>query len=291
MKNKNKVKKLRSANNLTIVCIDTMYHKLANKAIDKAVQITGSNNVLIISDKNIYPGSTWIKTAPIDFHGYNKLAFKGLSKYVNTDHFMVVQYDGMPTDANYWSDDFLEYDYIGAVWPWHEAGRDVGNGGFSIRSKRLAKLCNSAALTMSPDGNFYGEDELICRVYRDYLEDKSIRVAPASLAKSFSQEIPGGKYPTYGFHGGLSMPYYLDPAHMEFYINNLTVPMVNNRLQRRILVGLYLNNKLELATHMLQVACTLLPTFKEIMLSQTIAETSLFTNIDIVSFEKFLAIN
>lgn len=289
MKNKNKVKKLRSANNLTIVCIDTMYHKLANKAIDKAVQITGSNNVLIISDKNIYPGSTWVKTAPIDFQGYNKLAFKGLHKYINTDHFMVVQYDGMPTDASYWSDDFLEYDYIGAIWPWHEAGRDVGNGGFSIRSKRLAKLCSSAALTMSPDGNFYGEDELICRIYRDHLESKGIKVAPASLAKSFSQEIPGGKYPTYGFHGGLSMPYYLDDIHMEFYINNLTISMVSNRLQRRILVGLYISNRLELAIRMLQVACSLLPNFKEILIHQVTAEVSLFPTINIVDFEKFLS--
>ena len=291
MKNKNKVKKLRSADNLTIVCIDTMYHKLANKSIDKAVQVTRSNNVVVISDKNIYPGSTWIETPPIDFNGYNKLAFKGLHKYVNTDHFMVVQYDGMPIDQAYWNDDFLEYDYIGAVWPWHEAGRDVGNGGFSIRSRKLAKLCSSDALTMSPDGAFYGEDELICRVYRNYLETKGIQVAPASLAKSFSQEIPGGKYPTYGFHGGLSMPYYLDDVHMEFYINNLTTSMINSRLQRRILVGLYLNNRLEHAIHMLQVSCNLLPKFKDILLDQVNIELDLFVGLSISEFEKFISIN
>ena len=144
--------KMKTKNNLTIVCLDTMFHKLAARAIDKAVQVTGCSNVLVLSDQDFYPGSTWIKIKPIDFPTYSKVMFKDMHKYVKTTHYMVVQYDGMPTDSTYWDPEYLNYDYIGAVWPWHPEGSNVGNGGVSLRSRKLAKIFSDPTLSHSPFG-------------------------------------------------------------------------------------------------------------------------------------------
>ena len=272
---------MKTKNNLTIVCLDTMFHKLAARAIDKAVQVTGCSNVLVLSDQDFYPGSTWIKIKPIDFPTYSKVMFKDMHKYVKTTHYMVVQYDGMPTDSTYWDPEYLNYDYIGAVWPWHPEGSNVGNGGFSLRSRKLAKICSDPTLSHAPFGKYYGEDELICRVYGKMFKDKGIKIAPTALAAKFSQEIPGCKEPTYGFHGGLSMPYYLDDSHMEFYIDNLTSYMVNNRLQRRIIPGLFTAGRLDLMHKMMTRCIELVPEdFKDELLLQVFQEPSLFLDLD-----------
>jgi hypothetical protein len=276
---------MKKKNNLTIVCVDTMYHKLAGRAIDKAVQVTGCDNVVILSDQDFYPGSTWIKIKPIDFVTYSKVMFKDMHKYIKTPHYMVIQYDGMPTDPTQWDPEYLNYDYIGAVWPWHPEGSNVGNGGFSLRSKKLAKLCADPTLTMSPTGKYYGEDELICRVYGNLLKSKGIKIAPSSLAAKFSQEIPGCKEPTYGFHGGLSLPYYLDDSHMEFYIDNLTKHMVNNRLQRRIVPGLFTAGRLDLMHRMMTKCVEIMPEFKQVLALQVFQEPSLFLDLDNKEFK------
>jgi hypothetical protein len=53
----------------------------------------------------------------------------------------VVQYDGMAANKMHWSDDYYNYDYIGAPWPdrftWIRPEEKVGNGGFSLRSMKL----------------------------------------------------------------------------------------------------------------------------------------------------------
>ena len=41
-------------------------------------------------------------------------AFYEIPKLIKTDHVLFVQYDGYILDGNYWSRDFLKYDYIGA---------------------------------------------------------------------------------------------------------------------------------------------------------------------------------
>jgi hypothetical protein len=107
---------------------------------------------------------------------------KELYKHIDTEFFLMIQYDGFILNPNAWDDNFLKYDYIGA--PWAKGQRTVGNGGFSLRSKRLHQLLatdNSITET-------YPEDGVICKIYGEYLESKGIKFAPESLAKKFSFE-------------------------------------------------------------------------------------------------------
>ena len=40
-----------------------------------------------------------------------------LHKFINTSHVLLIHPDGFVVNPNSWSDEFLNYDYIGAPWP------------------------------------------------------------------------------------------------------------------------------------------------------------------------------
>lgn len=145
---------------------------------------------------------------------YSRFCIEELHKYVDTDYVLLVQYDGFVLNPESWKDQFLNYDYIGAPWLVAEwSVRDfgfppdsigsliVGNGGFSLRSKKFlevsAKLAREGKLPkMNP------EDVAMCVWYREEFEKEDINFAPAELAAHFSIEGTGHTYnKQFGFHG------------------------------------------------------------------------------------------
>jgi hypothetical protein len=114
----------------------------------------------------------------------------------------MVQWDGWVCDGQQWDPAYLEYDYIGAVWPQFDEPRNVGNGGFSLRSRRLIE-----ALTMPGLHLHHPEDIAICHSNRDVLEHEfGIRFAPPSVARRFAFEREQSQRPTLGFHGLFNFP-------------------------------------------------------------------------------------
>lgn len=107
---------------------------------------------------------------------------KELVKYVDTDFVLCTQWDAYILNPEAWDEAFLEYDYIGAPW-WFQDGNNVGNGGFSLRSKRFLQVCSELPLR-----NFHPEDLILCRTYSNLLESKGIKFAPEHLAAKFSRE-------------------------------------------------------------------------------------------------------
>lgn len=211
--------------NISIVAIDTAYHKLTAKAIELAVQTTGIDKIIVISDQQIYSGARHVPIDAITKSQYNELSFKGLHDIVETDFVMFVQHDGMPVNMENWDDAYLEHDYIGAIWPWLPEGKNVGNSGFSIRSRKLIKACQNLNFSPADLTEPQADDVLICRHYRALLEGQGLTWASSSLAQRFSTEIPGKNYQTFGFHGEACLPYYLDDDHMEFYLLNMSPKM------------------------------------------------------------------
>jgi hypothetical protein len=115
-------------------------------------------------------------------HEYSKFMIKDLYKYINTDFVLCTQWDAFVLNADAWTDKFLEYDYVGAPW-WYPSGGNIGNGGFSLRSKRFLEVCSKL-----PIKNYHPEDLMICRVYKHLLEKEGIKFAPEELAAKFSFE-------------------------------------------------------------------------------------------------------
>jgi Protein of unknown function (DUF5672) len=278
---------------LTIVIVDSAYHELAAKAIDQTLEVTKADSVLVLSDRDFYPGSKFVKIDPIqDKRHYSYLMLKELGKHIEKDNFMVIQYDGMPIDADKWQDEFLNYDYIGASWPWGPANRRVGNGGFCLRSRRLSDLCLDDRMVFDPPGygdNNYTEDTHIALLYRDWLESEGITYAPLELANEFSAENPGGRFPTYGFHGTLCLPFYLSDDHLEFYINHLTPKMLTNDVHIRILFGLFRAERYEHLEQFMDRAVSFHPNFKEVLLKQFPQENHYYPEITLQDLEQLLS--
>ena len=112
---------------------------------------------------------------------YSEFCCKELYKHVDTSHMLIFQHDGYVHNWKAWDNDWLQYDYIGA--PWHYTdGMDVGNGGFSLRSRALMEAVSKIAVDMHP------EDHHICRTYRKALELMGFKFAPVEVAEQFAFE-------------------------------------------------------------------------------------------------------
>jgi hypothetical protein len=130
---------------------------------------------------------------------YSRFILKELPARVATAYALVVQWDGYVVDPRAWDPEFLRYDYIGAKWAWHTDGFTVGNGGFSLRSRRLLEA--GADPRVSLDSGL-GEDKILCRLYRRPLEaELGMRFAPEGVAERFSYERTPPPGATFGFHG------------------------------------------------------------------------------------------
>jgi hypothetical protein len=149
-----------------------------------------------------------------DIEAYSVFCVRDLHKYVDTEYILLVQNDGFILNPDKWEDAFLDYDYIGSPWliaDWSVAKFDipksllgkliVGNGGFSLRSKRLLETTSRLA----DDGVFkrYNpEDIAFCIWYRKEVEATGIKFAPPDIAARFGVEGEENVYDKqFGFHG------------------------------------------------------------------------------------------
>jgi len=154
-----------------------------------------------IENQCLYPPFVKIPHIPT-VERYSHFISKELYKYIDTEFMLIIQSDGYVKNPAAWTDDFLKYDYIGATW-WYNDKNIVGNGGFSLRSRKLME----AVATDHSIVKHHPEDHHICRTYRLHLERKhGIKFAPPELARKFSIEGHRQTNKTwsgeFGFHGG-----------------------------------------------------------------------------------------
>lgn len=163
-----------------------------------------------------------------DYYSYNSFIISGLVNCIDTDYVLVVQPDGFIANPHNWKDEFLTYDYIGAPFDSrvnedYKIGNEVGNGGFSLRSRKfleiVAKNVDDYDITKH-NGLNKNEDFFLCKTKGDFLRALGIKFAPPDVAVQFSLE---GKYKEYkdltnsfGFHG------------FHDYSNELIDKVINN---------------------------------------------------------------
>jgi hypothetical protein len=157
-----------------------------------------------------------IKIPKLDIIGYSRFILCDLVQYVDTPYCLVIQADGFVLNASRWQPEFLTYDYIGAPWPpqltlqpgnlsLDTTRNSVGNGGFSLRSK---KLLNETAKINFDSLNFptKSEDLIICHFLYEQMVKAGIRFPAPELAAKFSIETQSAAYgqnpqTAFGFHG------------------------------------------------------------------------------------------
>jgi Flp pilus assembly protein TadD len=184
---------------VTLCCIDTVNPMLALRALRLSAAGIRFARVLMLSDRPLEAPSTEVRTiAPLESRAeYSEFVLKSLIAYIDTPHVLLIQWDGYVINPAAWKDEFLSCDYIGAKWFWHADAHRVGNGGFSLRSRKLLNALQDPRVEL--DG---AEDETICRKFRTLLEQEhGVVFASEQLADEFAFEV---EYPIgtpFGFHG------------------------------------------------------------------------------------------
>ena len=132
---------------------------------------------------------------------YSYFILTKLDKYIHTNYCLLTQWDSWVIDSKFWDSDFLNYDYIGAIWP-HYSENKIGNGGFSLRSKRLLESTRHFIMSNSDFLTPLIEDDYICRQNRNIFEEKyQIKFPTNEIANKFSVEGNGTPLKSFGFHG------------------------------------------------------------------------------------------
>ncbi len=205
---------------ITLVSIDCVNAIESVSALRYSARNIEFKESILLTNENIQVAG--IRTIQIDklhsVNEYNDFVLR-LNEYIDSDYILLIQADGYVLNADHWSNDFLLFDYIGASWPNEQSWIDrqeakyymrgnwnrVGNGGFSLRSRRFLELSANFKTCAG-----YGEDNFLCVINHDYMVDNGIKFAPVELAEKLSRENnlqdwtnPGIHDPniSFGFHG------------------------------------------------------------------------------------------
>ena len=205
---------------ISINCVDpneaakAMVYSMRGIEFGQAILFT--SEPVVSSDPRI----TVKKIKKLNWHEYND-ACLSIGRAFRSDYALFIQDDGFVINPDNWDPKFLEYDYIGAPWPSDPQWADqqvaraeihrvfpynrVGNGGFSLRSRKFMELSDHFHSC-----GLYGEDCYLCTIHYDYMIKHGIKFAPFELALKFSYEnqLPEMEYPNklnpalhFGFHG------------------------------------------------------------------------------------------
>jgi hypothetical protein len=229
---------------VTLVCIDTRHTAQALQALQACMAQADFAEVLFFctaeaaSDGVNRPGIRHIPIEPLRSIGdYSRFMLKELGKHVRSEHALCIQWDGYLTHPEHWTPDFLQWDYIGAPWVYKDRPSEVGNGGFSLRSRALLQ-----ATMALPWDSHEPEDAAICRTMRPALEQQfGLKFAPLAVAERFSHEY-GPTKETFGFHGLHNFAHRLSAAALAGWVQTapgdlLTHWHTRNLIKQLILLG------------------------------------------------------
>lgn len=201
--------------NVLMVIVDTKNYAGALYAWKRSLREIEPGGTVFVTDitlpKEDWMGKNSIIVSPFspinNTNDYSRFLINGLPSLLNNlgllhshySHVLIIQHDGFVLDGRRWHNKMFEFDYIGAPWLYVD-GRNVGNGGFSLRSIALMKAI-AGFTVVGP------EDECIGRLWRGSLELSGFKFATESWASVFSFELNKPNHETFGFHGTFHLPY------------------------------------------------------------------------------------
>ncbi len=197
---------MKVLDNVTVVIVDCVNQGKAIAAINKTLEQITPAMTLFFTDVYIdVPNADCVIIEKITSkNGYSDFMMKKLSPYISTEFVLVIQHDGYPINSDCWTDEFFNYDYIGARWNYPDTERCVGNGGCSLRSYKLIDLLAHDPFIEITEQ----EDDCIARLYGSYLETKyGIKFAPPALADKFAFELREPTNHTFAFHNYFHRPF------------------------------------------------------------------------------------
>jgi hypothetical protein len=195
---------------VTLTMIDVQCPELARLALEDSIRDIEFGEVVIFSDVDLaVPGSRWVEVPKWpSIAEFVKFFWHDLPSHLSTGWMLQIQWDAWVIDASCWSDEFLQYDYVGAPW-WYGDGLNVGNG-CAIRSLRLMRFLQQYKNYFPLFS--YKEDDILCRTYRPILEKCGFRWAPESCASRYAFECtrPSWSSRHFMFHDSFNFPLVLE---------------------------------------------------------------------------------
>jgi hypothetical protein len=199
---------------VTLVSVTSIEIPRAIKALELSYRDINFGDVKLITHEDIkHPLIKVEKCDTMDnIDKYNEFVFLHLWKHIDTEFALVIQYDSCVLWADQWKDSWVDWDYIGSPWPIVEnayIGNDgtrsrVGNGGFSLRHKRILQTPSKLGWNLRSEQGYASEDGNLCCYYKKELLEQGIKYAPVDVAAHFSFEnyVPENEniLKTFGFH-------------------------------------------------------------------------------------------
>lgn len=239
---------------VTLCCVDTRLPDMALDAMKKCMAHIDFGEALLFtcSQHGLRDVPERIKIIELDtiksVEDYSHFMVKGLQPYLKTSHMLIVQWDGYVIDPSMWHDDFLSVDYIGAVWPQFKDAHRVGNGGFSLRSRKLLDALASEDIVPH-----HPEDMCIARAHRTQLEQQfGICFASEAIAKIFAHEREKPPGVTFGFHGLSNMANLMTESDLEQFIGQAPASLFSSVEARGFIKNLSKRKLPDLAKNCLQ---------------------------------------
>jgi hypothetical protein len=221
---------------VTLCAVDTRSPALAALSLLRSMAGIAFGRVVLFTHgwlpARVLPEIEIVEIAPITSGAdYSRFVMRQLPQHVRTSHVLVTQWDGFVVEPAAWTNEFLAYDYVGAVWPEQPAALAVGNGGFSLRSRRFL----AAGLDVRITEPLHPEDVVLCRTHRTLLErEHGIRFAPPALARRFAFENEPPRGPCLGFHGVYHLPRVLPEAAVAEVLAQMPDDFFRSRDARRL---------------------------------------------------------
>ena len=182
---------------VTLVSVSSVNPEKNLRALEWCMNLVDFQECKLITDKSIK--SEKIKVEECRFldsiDEYSNFMIYDLDEHIQTDFALVIQPDGFIVNPDSWTDEFLEFDYIGAPWPEgmfiDDSGENirVGNGGFSLRSKKILSFFRDHNIPWNRYRGSYNEDGFISMANLDILRKNGIKIPNPSLAYRFSREM------------------------------------------------------------------------------------------------------
>lgn len=205
---------------VTLCCVDTRLPEMALQAMQTCMAKVHFGDAVLFTcpDHGLLLDASSPRVVEVDsirsIEDYSRYLLKSLGPHIHTSHLLIVQWDGYVLNPQAWEPGFLEFDYIGPVWPQYHDGHRVGNGGFSLRSRKLLD-----ALSHPDVVAHHPEDVCIARTCRAMLESRwGIRFADDATADRFAFERHELPFPSFGFHGMSNFPLVMPRAELTAFV-------------------------------------------------------------------------
>lgn len=210
--------------NVTLICVTSVKIEDSIRSLIHCANSIKFKEVKFVTHEDISIESVKVEKCRklTSIEAYSHYMIYDLYKHINTDFCLTIQHDGFIVNSHLWTDEFFKYDYIGAPWPYTDSCYldpynnhiRVGNGGFSLRSKKLLNTSNIEHIPFASTmhGEYYkhlnhfskNEDNIICVHNHEIYEKYGNLFAPFEIALKFSKEkiLPENKdLNTFGCHG------------------------------------------------------------------------------------------